>query len=483
MNKTALAVAALLAACNTTPPQQLPPPFGPEGAQPTRLFFPTGLASAPDGTLVVANGNFNHAFDCGTMVSIKRPFIDGIFNALDPDTNQPQECDVPDPTAALAASCKRPITESDFGGAVLIGNYSGPMALSADGSVAYTGSRDSGRLNGVLVDPGGALHCAPGAGDGATKDCRAGVIDLTPSKVDGPYSIVPGTTILPGTTAAEAQNVFFVSSIIPHLDSINSGVPFTSTSVAVLDRQNPANLLFSMVAGSQFLADVGNAPGTMAFDGIRRRLYLMGCYQRSTAGFGAGEPGTVLCGDNGINLLRILNVDAKDNPGVPTEIDLHGDVHSSYTVQLLLGDPDPVTQAPMTLWATMRIPDTIVRIELPLSPAVAPRVRKVVPLPVSPADMVRIERPGAADLLAIVAEKANSVLIYDTGQDRVVAEVGRLGDSPYMIQQIPCPAGSAHAGNACLATSVFGECRVAFIEVPLSQPEQSALRGLAGSCP
>ena len=90
MIKTALAVAALLAACNTTPPQQLPPPFGPEGVQPTRLFFPTGLGSAPDGTLVVANGNFNHAFDCGTMVSIKRPFIDGIFDALlecDVDTN------------------------------------------------------------------------------------------------------------------------------------------------------------------------------------------------------------------------------------------------------------------------------------------------------------------------------------------------------------------------------------------------------------
>jgi hypothetical protein len=221
----------------------------------------------------------------------------------------------------------------------------------------------------------------------------------------------------------------------------------------------------------------------MAFDGIRRRLYLMGCYLRSTAGFGAGEPGTLLCGDNGINLLRILNVDAKDNPGVPTEIDLHGDVHSSYTVQVLLGDPDPVTQAPMTLWATMRIPDSIVRIELPLSPAVAPRVRKVVPLPVSPADMVRIERPGAADLLAIVAEKANSVVIYDTGADQVVAQVGRLGDSPYMIQQVPCPSGPGHAGSACLATSVFGECRVAFIEVPLSQPELSSLRGLAGSCP
>jgi len=486
MKKTALAVAALLAACNTDPPQVLPPPFGP-GPKSTRLFFPTGLASAPDGTLIVANGNFNHAFDSGTMVSIRRSFIDPLF-LPDPNTGKPQECDVPNPGPALAASCKRQIPQDQFGRAVLIGNYAGPLVLSDDGLFAYTGSRDSGRLNGVRVDRGGDLHCLPGAGDDAKQDCRAGVIDLTPAKVDGPYNIVPGDTVSPGATAA--QRVFFVSSIIPHIDSVTSGVIFTSTSVAVLNMSDLSTpdpsrspLLFSMVAGTFPLPDGGNAPGAMVFDSVRRRLYLMGCYQRSAAGFGAGEPGTVLCGNNGVNLLRILGVDASDNPGVPLEIDLHGDVRSSFTVQLLLGDPDPLTQAPATLWATMRIPDVIARIELPASPAVAPRVRKVTPLPVSPADMVRIQRTGAADLLAIVAEKANSVLVYDTGADRVVAQVGRLGDSPFMIQQIPCPADPLLAGSACLATSVFAECRIAFIEVPLGQPELSGLRGLAGHCP
>jgi hypothetical protein len=489
MKKTALAVAALLAACNTDPPQVLPPLSGPDGPKPTRLFFPTGLASAPDGTLLVANGNFNHAFDSGTMVTIRRSFIDSLFLAIDPNTGKPQECDVGNPDPTLAASCKRQIPQDQFGRGVLIGNYAGPLVLSDDGLFAYTGSRDSGRLNGVRVDPGGALHCLPGAGDDAKQDCRAGVIDLTPSRVDGPYNIVPGDTVSPGATAA--QRVFFVSSIIPHIDSVISGVIFTSTSVAVLhmsDLSTPdplrSPLLFSMVAGTSFLPDGGTAPGAMVFDSVRRRLYLMGCYQRSPAGFGSGEPGTVLCGNNGVNLLRILGVDANDNPGAPLEIDLHGDVHSSFTVQLLLGDPDPLTKAPATLWATMRAPDVIARIELPASPAVAPRVRKVTPLPISPADMVRIQRTGAADLLAIVAEKANSVLVYDTGADRVVAQVGRLGDSPFMIQQIPCPSGSsAFSASACLATSVFGECRVAFIEVPLNQPELSGLRGLAGHCP
>jgi hypothetical protein len=367
---------------------------------------------------------------------------------------------------------------------VLIGNYAGPLVLSTDGASAYTGSRDTGILNGVRVDPGGALHCPPGAGNDATKDCRTGVIGLTSAGVDGPYAIATGTTVIPGSPAS--QPVLFVSSIIPHIDSVVSGTIFAHSAVAVLNMQNPSGLLFTIPVGSTFFPDGGTAVGPMVFDAVRRQLYLMGCYQRAGSGFGAGEPGTVFCGNNGINLLRIAGVDAKDASTVPVEIDLHGDVHSTDTVQLLLADPDPTTQAPTTLWATMRNPDSIVRIELPASPAVAPRVRKVVPLPVSPADMARIGRTGAGDLIAIVAEKANSVVIYDTGTDQVVAQVGRLGDSPFMIQQIPCPPdmpGLIFSGSACLATTVFGACRVAFIEVPLSQPQTSSLHGLAGSCP
>jgi hypothetical protein len=475
MKKTALAVAALLAACNTNPPQLLPPPFGPEGVQPTRLFFPTGLASAADGTLAVANGNFNHLYDCGTMVTIQRTYIDGLFR-------QTLDCDVD--TNIRPAACVQQNSQIQFGDARLIGNYAGPISLNQQGTAAYTGSRDSGILNGVQLGPNpGELHCLPDAGDDAKNDCRAGVINLASARVDGPYAIVPGTTILPGTTAADAQDVLFVSSIIPHIDSVVSSTIFTTAYLAALNRNDPSQLLFTLVVGTTLLPDGGNAPGPMVFDAVRRRLYLMGCYTRTTAGFGGGEPGTVFCGNNGINLLRIIGVDAKDAAGSPVEIDLHGDVHSTNVVQLALGDPDPATQAPTTLWATMRAPDTLVRIELPTSPAVAPRVRKVVPLAVSPADMVRITRAGGADLLAIVAEKANSVTIFDTGTDQVVAEVGRLGDSPFMIQQIPCPGDAIFSGSACLATSVFGECRVALIEVPLSQPQLSHLRGLVGKCP
>jgi hypothetical protein len=131
----------------------------------------------------------------------------------------------------------------------------------------------------------------------------------------------------------------------------------------------------------------------------------------------------------------------------------------------------------------MRRPDSLVRIELPALPSIAPRVRKVIPMPVAPADMIRIARPSASDLLAVVAEKINSVVIIDTATEQVVAQDGRLGDSPFMIKEVDCPSDAIFSGSACLATSVFGACRVALIEVPKSQPSKTVLRALAGSCP
>jgi hypothetical protein len=50
-----------------------------------------------------------------------------------------------------------------------------------------------------------------------------------------------------------------------------------------------------------------------------------------------------------------------------------------------------------------------------------------------------------------------------------------------MIKEVSCP--TTITGSACLAVSVFAECRIALIEVPKSQPSQAKLRTLLGSCP
>ena len=468
MKKSAIVAAAMLLGCNTNPPELLPPPFGPNGPQPTRLFFPTGLAKAGGGVLLVTNGNFNHAFEAGTVVGIQRAYLDSLFD-LDLD------CAVatPDPR------CNPQIPQDQFSGAVMIGNYAGPLVLNLGKTAAYTGSRDTGRLNGVRVDPGGVLGCLPNSGDDARRDCRIGVIDLTASGIEGPYAIVAGDTRMPG--AASAQDAIFVASIIPHIDAISGGVIATSSTVAALSMQDPSQLLFTMSAGSFFVGG-GYGVGPMVFDQARRQLYASGCYQRSSS-FGSGEPGTGLCLGITTNYLRILDVDV-GNAEQPFFVNLRGDVLSTFTTQLLLDVPDPpatLPGPPSTLWATMRSPDSLVIIDLPPQPSVAPRVREVVPLPISPSDMVRIDRGAAPPLLAIVAERLGAVSIFDTGTDDVVAQVERLGDSPFNIQSIDCPASKP--GSACLAVSVFGACRVALIEVPKDTPSKTALRALAGSCP
>jgi hypothetical protein len=471
MTKSAIAAAALLAACNTMPPEVLPPPFGPNGRQDPRLFFPTGLAAAPDGTLLVANGNFNHAYNSGTILTLSRTFLDSLFQ---PSVGLPLDCDVPNPDPG----CLVPVPAD--AAAALIGNYAGPLALSDDGTIALTGSRDSGNVNAVQLqlNSGGLLHCLPGTGNDATQDCRKGLLNLTANGVDGPYAIVPGTAVVQSSGGPPARPVFFVSSVIPHIDQISSGILYTSTAVAAIDMQAPWELLFTMRAGSRFVGG-GYGVGPMVFDPVRRQLYLGGCYFRSSA-FGAGEPGSALCNGVTTNYLRILNVDVADAAD-PVLFDLHTDVLSIDTVQFLLGDPDPGTGAPTALWATMRNPDTLVRIELPAQPSIAPRVRKVIPMPASPADMVRIARPGASDLIAVVTEKTNGVAIVDTASGEVVSQIGRLGNSPFMIREVSCPASIT--GSACLATSVFAECRVALIEVPKSQPALAKLRALIGKCP
>jgi hypothetical protein len=199
------------------------------------------------------------------------------------------------------------------------------------------------------------------------------------------------------------------------------------------------------------------------------------------------EPGSEKCLAPGANFLRTLKVDG----GAATQVvlfDLLGEVLCTDTTALLLADfvPDargrPAT-APQTLWATMRRPDVLVKIDLPTKPSVTPRVRQVVPLPISPADLITLSRKGLPtplpDLIAIVSEKLGAVVIYDTGQGQVVAQVERLGDSPFSIRQLDSP----DPGTARLAVTVFGSCRVAFLEVPLNKPYATSLRGRAGSCP
>lgn len=470
--KTTLALFACAAlGCNTSAPKLLPPPFGPGAPGPNRLFFPTGMAVTVSGkTLVIANGNFDHSFDYGTVTSVSTDYLATVFDR-GLDCSKPIAGTFP---ARFAPGCDDQIPQSAFLGSVLVGNYAGPLVLweTATETTAYTGSRDTNRLHAISIDASGALSCRNRPGD---VDCRDGVTDLSASAtLEGPFGLAIGDVIRAGQNGAPAQPVLFIGSLVPHIDQIINGTAYTSSTVAVMDLLHPGAVLFSMLASNADVAG-GIGVGPIAWDASRRQLLLSGCYQRFPNP-SQGEPSSGKCSGIRSNLLRELSPDAGAAAGVRV-IDMASQVLSSDTSALLVADPDPVTGLNRTLYATVRNPDTVLTVDLPADPSTEAHLRRVTPLPISPGAMLRIPRPGG-DLLAISAARSGLVDIFDPGQNQVVGEIERLGDTPYTLTALPSPAGTAR-----LAVSVFGACRIGLIEVPLEQPWNSVLRGRAGTCP
>jgi hypothetical protein len=269
--------------------------------------------------------------------------------------------------------------------------------------------------------------------------------------------------------------VLYVSALIPHVDTIQSGTLYTSARVAALDQGNPAQITFSMLASSPFAGN-GAGVGPMVFDPVRRQLLMSGCYQRFPGGIG-GEPASGKCAGFVSNTLRVLDVDAGSGAGVRI-YDISINPSTGSTSGLLLAGGDPATnKPPNTLWATVRNPDALVEIDLPSTPSALPTIRRTISMPVSPSDLVRIPRPGASDLIAVAVSRSGLVL-YDTGARQVIAQLEHLGDTPYNIRLLPSPAGTAR-----LVVSDFGDCRLALIHVPLDRPWDAALRARAGTCP
>jgi DNA-binding beta-propeller fold protein YncE len=480
--------AALLAACSAPPPL-LPPPFGPDtnAPKPPRLFFPTGLAVHPtSGHLLVVNGNFNHEFDSGTLVSIDPTYLADLFAGAvvhQGDPAYPMPVDLPN-----GVNDARNV----FLGAVMIGSYGGPLLLDKSGLHAYVGSRDSSTLNGVTIDPTtGKLSClyAPA---GST-DCRSGIVNTRTSyNLEGPYTLLNGFARLPGTpTTAPDQEVMFVNQLSPSVDYIDNNLPYTSARVAALLPYDASNT--TATGPTQYYTAVASDPNTAAgigagpvvFDEGRRQLILGGCYNRYSSG-SVGEPSSAKCSNILTNYLRFMGVDEGANAGVRL-VDIRGDVLSTDTEALALGSLDTSTSPPLyrTLYVATRSPDLLAEYDLPSDPRQPLLLRRAAPMPISPAQILILKRPASfgqslPDLVLVSSEANGSVAIYDATAGQVVAQVERLGTAPFAMVQL---ADSADGTKAQVALSIFQDCRIALIDIDYARPWQARLRARLGSCP
>jgi hypothetical protein len=470
--RTALALLACAAlGCNTSAPVLLPPPFGPTAAPtPYRLYFPTGLAVTKDQSmLLVANGDFDHAFDASTMVALDTAYLGTLFD-------QQLDCSHALYGAPAKTGCDIDVLQNQqaFLGAAIIGNYSGPLALyepASGGTTAFVAARDTNLLHAVSVGAPGqpVLSCRnhPGV------DCRDGVQDLlATATLEGPYAVVLGDVVAPGSSVH--QDTLFVGELVPHINVVGD-TTLTQANVAALDAANPtAPPLFTMVA-SDFSVTAGAGIGPMAFDPVRRQLYASGCYTRYPNP-SQGAPLSAKCAGASANYLRELSPDAGANAGMRA-VSISEQIRSTDTSDLLLGELDPVTGA-HTLFATVRTPDALLTISIPDDPTREAQVQHATALPVSPGAMLRIPRPGLGDLLLISATKTGLVDVFDVAQDQVVGQIERLGDTPFAMARLPSPANVAR-----VAVSVFGDCRIGLMEVPLDKPWNATLRARVGACP
>jgi hypothetical protein len=482
----AAALCALLAACQTTP-DLLPPPFGPDTSapQPPRLFFPTGLAVHPaSGHLLVVNGNFNHQYSGGTLVSIDPAYLKSFFTA-DPATATSTPAKIPDGTGA---------TPSAFTSAVMIGNYGGPITLDPTGSIAYFGSRDSSTLDGVTIDSSGKLSCL--YQPAGSIDCRPGIVNTREQyAIEAPYMLVNGYARLPGSPSSTPdQPVMFVNQLSPTVDLIDNGVIYSSTRVAALlpysaTSTGPSSYFVATVTAFEqdtsysTKVRLAQGAGPAVFDYARRQLIQGGCYYRASTG-SVGEPGTYKCSSLIEAYLRFIGIDEGNYAGVRF-YDTVADTYSHDVEALALGNAD-TSQTPTlynTLYVATRAPDLLAEYNFPSDPRLPVQLARTTPMPVSPAQLLVLKRPAGAsgaDLVLVSDEANGTVAVFDSSSGQVVAQVEQLGSSPWGMVQL---ADSDDGTKAQIAITIFQDCRIALMDVDYERPWLARVRGRLGSCP
>jgi len=441
--------------CTRTGPGVPPPPF--DGSAP-RLFFPSALAvpknadgapSAP-ASLLVANANFDRAFDDGTLLQID-------LAAFDDAASKPD----------------RRLRTEDLGarllGKGLLDSFAGTMAVARPPDpareAAFITGQDTDRLSRAPM-PGGLLTCPEIDRDGLKAPrCSEDAIALGPRGMLNPYAVRVVSYLFDGQSAPETAIAVSHMSPAP----VGSGEVAEDARLAVIP-ERLAQASSDPFRNGALDFDIGT-PGSnsLAVSPTTNQLFVGGCLLRATpdtvvdCGRDPGQPQTKL------TPLRWFWTNAGSH--APLEVESLGSVLGGGDVQDLALSSD----GSLVFLATAR-PDALVAVTLPAPGPVAPSVRMVVPLGASPGRILPLAR-AQGDWVAVSLTTTDTLVLVDAGAGRVAAQVRPVGKQPYSLDF------SAGTTSDRVFVGLFNDCAVAAVDVPRAAPAGMTRVGTIGGCP
>lgn len=412
-----------------------PPPFD---GEPARFFFPTGIAVTPDGEhLLVANSNFDRAFNSGTLLQVSLAAFDEAAGAADGRLDTI-------PAAEVAA----------FG---RIDSFAGPLAINAAGTSAWLATRNRDLLIRAPLESG-RLSCPD-------QDCSNDAIPLKPQGMDDPFSVVPAEVVVPGGSSPEP--VVLVNHLAPDgaSDATQTGwVAVIPERVAAASKNPFDNGAFRIRMGE-------HTTSALAWSDLTGRLFAGGCFLRVS-----GES-VVACRVDferevaSQNILRSVQLAA--GPDAETQTNQLGTLTGgrAETLDVALSSDRSL------LYVATKTPNALLVVVPPEPGSTAvPTLRAVIPLASTPGRLHVIARPEG-DLVAATALEDDALLLVEPAAGRVAAQVLPVGDGPYDVTSVETEDGHR------LFVSLFSACGVAAVDVPAGRPFDAAVVATVGACP
>jgi hypothetical protein len=333
---------------------------------------------------------------------------------------------------------------------------------------------------GQSVTTGGACattsDCTNSAG-GAV--CTNGVCTTTALMTD-PFAMTLTELPLPGSSTP--SEVLLVTGLSP-APSGTSGVGANAYVTAVPVPTAPATGTPPPVgappfSAANFVTNISNLGSNALAVGPTGIVYVGGCFVRV-----AGEQIVSCLADTSItqtreNPLRFFYAAAGPNAEVET-LDIGEIFNGGQTADMALS-----TDGSLMYLAT-ETPNALAVLSVPVPGASPlPQVRSVITLENIPNRILVLPRPTGDDMVAITAADPNVVLANTSGfmlidpiQGTVLADLEDIGGTPYGMAAMTTTKGYR------VFVTLFSDCAVAAIDIPMEAPEQATHVSSVGFCP